>query len=128
MSYILHKIQERKRVSVLDVAMAGCGVILLFTTARLPGVLLLLTAIFGVLTKRPDSFVIHAEGITWRAFRKKFYPWNTVHQVILKDGLLTIDLMNNTLIQAEVQTTDPFPGEEEFNRYCRQLQEKGKVA
>lgn len=123
MAYTLHKIQNRKRITLLDVSMAVCGVILLFTPARIPGALLLLTAIFGVLTKRPDAFIIGDDGITWRALRKKFYPWSSVNQVILKDGMLTIDLMNNTLIQSEVQTPHLTGSEADFNQYCRQRKE-----
>jgi hypothetical protein len=120
MEYTFQKMQSRKRITLLDIAMAVCGVILLFTPARIPGALLLLTAIFGVLTKRPDVFIIGDDGITWRALRKKFYPWSSVNQVILKDGMLTIDLTNNTLIQSEVQTPHLTGGEADFNHYCRQ--------
>lgn len=120
MLYTFQKITHRKRITVLDAAMAGCSIILLFTSARIPGALLLLTAIIGIVTKRPDVFIVDETGITWKAFRKKKYPWSSVHQVILKDGMLTIDLKNNTLIQVEVQNPSMPVQEHDFNQYCKQ--------
>ena len=56
-------------------------------------------------------------------FKRKF-PWSDFNNVILKDGLLTLDFKNNTLFQKEaLEDPDGEADEEEFNDYCRnQLQ------
>ena len=46
---------------------------------------------------------------------KKKIPWSQLENVILKDGLLTIDFKNNRLFQKEV---DSQTDELEFNDWC----------
>ncbi|MBS1668351.1 MAG: hypothetical protein JST58_13325 [Bacteroidetes bacterium] len=55
---------------------------------------------------------------------KKKYPWSAFNNIILKDGLLTLDFKNNTLFQKEALDDDePDAEEDEFNDFCRvQLQ------
>ena len=55
---------------------------------------------------------------------KKEYPWSAFNNIILKDGLLTLDFKNNTLFQKEALDDDePDAEEDEFNDFCRaQLQ------
>jgi hypothetical protein len=53
-------------------------------------------------------------------FRKKF-AWTDLSNIILKDGILTMDFKNNTLIQKEtIDDDDDYDADEdEFNDYCR---------
>ena len=46
--------------------------------------------------------------------------WNEVNNVILKDGLLTIDFKNNKLFQQLILNSDEDINEKEFNYFCRQ--------
>jgi hypothetical protein len=58
-------------------------------------------------------------------FRKK-YQWTEIDNVILKDGLLTIDYKNNKLFQKEIDSGENEASEQEFNEWCRrQLTGKG---
>jgi len=50
--------------------------------------------------------------------RRKFY-WNQFNNVVLKDGMLTLDFKNNYLFQKLTIDEDNDAGEEEFNEYCR---------
>ncbi len=51
-------------------------------------------------------------------FRKK-YAWSAFNNVVLKDGLLTLDFRNNRIFQRETAEDDePDADEDEFNRYC----------
>jgi hypothetical protein len=51
---------------------------------------------------------------------KKRYHWTQFTNIILKDGLLTLDFTNNRLLQREVEDDDESEAdEEEFNDYCR---------
>jgi hypothetical protein len=53
-------------------------------------------------------------------FRKK-YSWDDFSNIVLKDGLLTMDFRNNRLLQKEtVDDEDEYDAdEEEFNDYCK---------
>jgi len=56
--------------------------------------------------------------ITYPAFPVKSFNWKELNQVILKDGLLTIDLRNNKLIQQLVDENLTRVDEREFNDFC----------
>lgn len=49
-----------------------------------------------------------------KLFRKKI-RWSEVTNVILKDGILTIDFKNNRLLQKEIDSGENEASEEEFN-------------
>jgi hypothetical protein len=51
-----------------------------------------------------------------RLLRKKI-AWRDVDNVILKDGLLTVDLKSNKLLQREIDSGENEATEEEFNAW-----------
>ena len=51
---------------------------------------------------------------------QKTVEWDEVNNVILKDGLLTIDFKNNKLFQQLILNSDADVNEKEFNEFCRQ--------
>ena len=51
---------------------------------------------------------------------QKEVTWNELNNVILKDGLLTIDFKNNRLFQHIILNSDEDINEKEFNEFCRQ--------
>jgi len=51
---------------------------------------------------------------------KKRYQWSQFDNIVLKDGLLTLDFTNNRVLQREVEDEeDDDADEDEFNEYCR---------
>ncbi|WP_276483221.1 hypothetical protein [Paraflavitalea pollutisoli] len=51
---------------------------------------------------------------------KKRYQWSQFDNIVLKDGLLTLDFTNNKILQREVEDDEEDDAdEEEFNAYCR---------
>lgn len=51
---------------------------------------------------------------------KKRFSWNQFSNIILKDGLLTMDFHSNKLLQREVEEDEEDDAdEEEFNHYCK---------
>ncbi len=57
--------------------------------------------------------------IVFNNFPQKKYTWDMISNVVLKDGLLTIDLKNNTIIQRDVDAKTSYELEVEFNEYCK---------
>lgn len=56
---------------------------------------------------------------------KKRYRWNHFSNIVLKDGLLTLDFTNNRILQREIEDDgESEADEEEFNQYCRQQLQK----
>ncbi|MFY7900610.1 MAG: hypothetical protein ACOVNY_10535 [Chitinophagaceae bacterium] len=60
------------------------------------------------------------EEIAINSFPVKKIQWSMVNNVVLKDGLLTIDLKNNQLIQKEVHELVSKETEHEFNTFCKE--------
>jgi len=77
-------------------------------------------ALLEAQAKYPLEIGFHAGGVVINSLFKKKIPWAALESVILKDGLLTLDCKDNTLIQKEVLDDDePDADEDEFNEYCR---------
>ena len=70
--------------------------------------------------KRPLLVTIIAEKITYPSFPKKSFDWSALNNILLKDGLLTIDLKSNRFIQQPVDETKTSVNEKDFNDFCKQ--------
>jgi hypothetical protein len=52
---------------------------------------------------------------------KKRYSWEQFSNIVLKNGLLTLDFTNNRILQREVEDDEEDDADEdEFNDYCRE--------
>ncbi|MEJ0106381.1 MAG: hypothetical protein WDO19_29260 [Bacteroidota bacterium] len=71
-------------------------------------------------SKKPLLIDFSNEKIEYSSFPKRKVLWNQLTNVILKDGILTIDFKNNRILQAEISNTGPEVIEKEFNDFCRQ--------
>jgi hypothetical protein len=58
-------------------------------------------------------------GVTFNSFPKKIYHWNQISNIVLKDGLITLDLNNNRIFQKELDNDTTLEMESEFNEFCR---------
>jgi hypothetical protein len=77
-------------------------------------------ALLEAQAKYPLEIGFYEGGIVLNVLFKKKWPWSNLQSVILKDGLLTLDFKNNTVIQKEVlDDEEPDAPEDEFNDYCR---------
>lgn len=71
--------------------------------------------------KKKTAVLISEEGIVVkRIFNKTTYAWQQLDNLLLKDGLLTIDLLSNKMIQAELSAENEGVDEKQFNLFCRQ--------
>lgn len=58
---------------------------------------------------------------------KKRYAWNQFDNIVLKDGLITLDFKNNKILQRElVDDEENEADEDEFNQYCREQLKKAE--
>ncbi len=54
------------------------------------------------------------DHIIFNGLLKKKYKWTEVQNVVLKDGLLTVDLKNNKLMQKEIDNGENEASEEDL--------------
>ena len=73
--------------------------------------------------KRPLEIGFSDGLVEVNSLPKRKYRWSDFNNVVLKDGLLTLDFKDNRLFQKETQEDeDDDADEDEFNAYCsRQL-------
>ncbi|TMI94816.1 MAG: hypothetical protein E6H08_08160 [Bacteroidetes bacterium] len=63
---------------------------------------------------------ISESQVIYPSFPKKKIDWKELSNLILKDGLLTIDFKNNRIIQQHIADISSAIDEKEFNDFCRQ--------
>ncbi|MEN9685000.1 MAG: hypothetical protein RLZZ28_786, partial [Bacteroidota bacterium] len=78
-----------------------------------------IAAILEKQVKFPQELAFDGEEIIVNSLPKKRYEWQDISNIVLKDGMLTIDFKNNKLIQKEIETPGTIQEEKEFNEFCR---------
>ena len=73
-----------------------------------------------ILSIKRKLVVLDAEKIIYPSFPKKQIQWDELNNVMLKDGLLTIDFKNNKLIQQLIDESVSSVNEKEFNDFCKE--------
>jgi hypothetical protein len=75
---------------------------------------------FYFIAKRQLLVNVFKEKIIYPSFPKKNIAWTELANIILKDGLLTINFKNNRFIQQFIDETKSPVDEKEFNEFCTQ--------
>lgn len=84
------------------------------------GALYLLAALAERQVKFPMEIGIDETGITFNSLPARSRAWNEIENMVLKDGILTIDYKNNKIFQKEIETDVSNALEQEVTAYCRQ--------
>jgi hypothetical protein len=92
-----------------------------FTSIPWIGAFFFLLAFLEYQTKRPLEIGFHHDRVVINTLIKQRFDWSAFNNVILRDGLLTLDFSNNRLLQKEVadEEDEDDADEEEFNAFCR---------
>lgn len=72
---------------------------------------------FYYISTRRFEIVVSSKNIIYPSFPSRLIEWKELHNIIIKDGILTIDFKNNKLLQAELE--EPF-NEKKFNEFCKE--------
>jgi hypothetical protein len=79
-------------------------------------VIMLLLFMIQEISRRKLLVLVFEDSISYPSFPKRVIEWKDLNNVILKDGLLTIDLKSDRVLQNE---TDSVVYEPEFNEFCQ---------
>lgn len=83
--------------------------------------------VFYQLSRKNLCAQFSSDSIKYTSFPARSIEWNELNNVVLKDGILTIDFRDNKILQAEIDETTNSVNEKDFNDFCRQqLKEKNK--
>ena len=105
----------------IEIAFIICGIVWVATGNYLPGALLTLFALLGFATNKKPVIIFSNSYIIYPSFPVQKIAWAEVDFVMLKDDILTIELLNNKLIQFTLNkqlasATDA----DRFNRFCKE--------
>jgi len=78
-------------------------------------VIILVLFLLQDISRRKLTVLVFEDRIIYPSFPKRTIEWKELNNVIIKDGMLTIDLKNNKVFQNEI--TSP-ASEIDFNEFC----------
>lgn len=82
----------------------------------------ILYTIAGLLEKQvkfPKEIGFSENEISINTFPRKVLKWDEINNALIKDGLITIDMKNNKLLQKEIEGYVTVDIEKEFNDFCK---------
>ena len=82
------------------------------------GIISLIAATLEKQAKFPQEIAFDNDEIVFNTFPKKQYRWTDFNNIIIKDGIITIDFKNNKLLQKEIQSGSTAQDEQDFNEFC----------
>jgi hypothetical protein len=103
----------------LFIAALGWFLVPIYAKAKYLGWMYALMAIIERYVKYPDQWAFSKENVVHLLFPRKTYEWVEIDNVIIRDNLFTLDLMNNKIIQKELDVAVDKATEEEFNEWCK---------
>lgn len=83
--------------------------------------------IFNLIAGKIPIVYFERDHITYPSFPKRKILWSEVSNIIIKDGLLTIDYKNNKLIQQLIDESNTQIDETEFNNFCKEQLNKAEL-
>ena len=86
------------------------------------GALFFLLAFLEYQARHPLEIGFSPDRIVLNTLVRKRFVWAAFNNVMLKDGMLTLDFKSNRLLQKEVDEEEEGDADEdEFNEYCRDM-------
>jgi hypothetical protein len=79
----------------------------------------LVAALLEKQVKFPQEIAFGKDEIVINSFPKKVFLWKDLNNVIIKDGIITVDFKSNKLIQKEIQSGSTLQDEKDFNEFCQ---------
>lgn len=80
-------------------------------------IIFVLLAFLEYQAKLSPEIGFSTEHIVFNGLFKKRYSWEEIDNVVLRDGILTVDFKNNKLVQKEIDSGENEASEEEFNEW-----------
>ncbi len=84
------------------------------------GIIMIALSVFAELAVADKRICFEKDTIYTTTIFGKTYTWFKFQNIVLKDGLLTLDFKNNKIIQTTIDKEVNLQEEENFNLYCKQ--------
>ncbi len=80
----------------------------------------IIAALFEKQVKLLPELKADEKGISFNSFPKREYAWNELNNLVIRDGLLTVDYKTNKIFQKETDLKVSVEDEKEFNEFCKE--------
>ncbi len=112
-------VRKEGRILLIYAAMILSTVFFILMGHYIPGGILLLVLLLFIQAVRKPVVIVSDTSVTCPGFPGRTISWNELNNILIRDGLLTIDWKNNKLFQQPVDETESPVNEKEFNEFCR---------
>ncbi len=120
MEFVIFLPNRKARYYWIDAGLLICGLILLFVSAIIPGILMLMMAGMGFLIRRKPYIAFNDDRVKVHMVWVKNFSWGEFNNIRMKEGVLSLDFRNNKLFQEVISEKDnPDLSEDQFNSFCR---------
>lgn len=99
---------------------AAIGWLYMLNNYSLIAVILIVAALFEKQVKLSPELKVDETGISFNSFPAKAYKWNDLNNLVVRDGLLTVDYKTNKIFQKEIDVESNVVEEMEFNTFCQE--------
>ncbi len=118
-------ILKKYKVNQLVVLGAGAVVTLLTSGSVVFALILIIYGVFLKMMSKETKLDINTETITVQyALYNRIYKWADMGNVVLKDGILTLDFKSNKIFQSELKENETPVDEQKFNQFCTEQLQK----
>ncbi|MBV9962923.1 MAG: hypothetical protein JO072_11815 [Parafilimonas sp.] len=117
----LFNLNKKESITTFKWALYASAFLWLLNPLHQPfiGIVFIIAALLERQVKFPQEIGFRKEGITFNTFPFKNYTWQQVKNVVLKDDIITLDFVNNKIIQRELEPAELTEEEDEFNEFCK---------
>ena len=116
-------IKNKTRIYFLYAAILLAAIFFASLRYFIPALIQVVVLLLFLQAVRELVVTVSGQSVSYPSFPRKNFTWDQLNNLLLKDGLLTIDLKNNKLVQQPVDENETSINETEFNEFCRkQLQ------
>lgn len=119
--YYVRLFLQHKKLSLRPLYIVAALSLLLIPPINWLLIFFLAMALLEKMALTPEEIGFSDEEIVFNGMVSKKVSWTELNNVVLKDGIISIDFKNNKLIQKETDDDDDGEddaSEEEFNLYC----------
>jgi len=119
--YYIRNFFSRKKLSLRPVYIVAALSLFLIPPMNWLMLFFVIMALLEKFALTPEEIGFNDEQIVFNGLVPKKIRWTELNNVILKDGIITLDFKNDRLIQKETddeEEEDEDATEEEFNEYC----------
>jgi len=120
-SYFVKTISARLQINRITVLIIAAVVLFVVTRSFIfAAILLCYAALLKFLQKIPEVIITADHVLIKKIFTNDIFLWTEFNNIILKDGILTIDFIGDKLLQVSVDENKTAVDEQSFNLFCKE--------